>query len=435
MDRTRLRFWTLYLTRFAGGFGFITLVTLLPKYINELDPGAVAVPELALGGLALGGFSLSRGFVIGMFTTGFTLAQTVAVVPLSWAGDRYDKRLVLAGTVGLGAVVYAAFPLVNSSLSFILARAAQGVAVTGAGLMSLALVGELAREGTRANHIGKANAARFAASILGSVSAGILYDLFGFTPIFIVITILLTIAVVAIWVFLPPDETRIRGFPFTDLALNERILTMATFRVQYAVAVTLVRTWVPIYAGVSAASGGLAYGGIAVAATVVAEKFTNMLCQPHTGRISDGYGRARFVFVGGGLYGLIALAVPFSPMVGEALALPAVFPVLGPLSPAFLPLVGLAGLLGVADSLREPASMALFADEGSGGAGVASSFGIRELLWRPGSVVAPLLGGYLMAEVGMEWVFFVGGASAITGVLAFLAALTWSHGTDALTAW
>ena len=79
--------------------------------------------------------------------------------------------------------------------------------------------------------------------------------------------------------------------------------------------------------------------------------------------------------------------------------------------------------------------MALFADEGSGGAGVASSFGIRELLWRPGSVVAPLLGGYLMAEVGMEWVFFVGGATAITGVLAFLAALTWSHGTDALTAW
>ncbi|WP_042664784.1 MFS transporter [Haloferax sp. ATB1] len=435
MDRTRLRFWTLYLTRFAGGFGFITLVTLLPKYINELDPGAVVVPELALGGLALGGFSLSRGFVIGMFTTGFTLAQTVAVVPLSWAGDRYDKRLVLAGTVGLGAVVYAAFPLVDSSLSFILVRAAQGVAVTGAGLMSLALVGELAREGTRANHIGKANAARFAASILGSISAGILYDLFGFTPIFIVITILLTIAVVAIWVFLPPDETRVHGFPFTDLALNERILTMATFRVQYAVAVTLVRTWVPIYAGVSAASGGLEYGGIAVAATVVAEKFTNMLCQPYTGRISDSYGRARFVFVGGGLYGLIALAVPFSPAAGEALALPAVFPFLGPLSPAFLPLVGLAGLLGVADSLREPASMALFADEGSGGAGVASSFGIRELLWRPGSVVAPLLGGYLMAEVGMEWVFFVGGAAAITGVLAFLAALTWSHGTDALTTW
>ncbi|KAB1196115.1 MULTISPECIES: MFS transporter [Haloferax] len=435
MDRTRLRFWALYLTRFAGGFGFITLVTLLPKYINDLNPTAVVLPELAIGGLVLGGLTLSKGFVIGMYTTGFTLAQTVAVVPLAWAGDRYDKRLVLAGTVGLGAVVYALFPLVDSSLSFVVARAAQGIAVTGAGLMSLALVGELARDGTRANHIGKANAARFAASILGSLSAGFLYDAFGFTPVFVVITVLLTIAVAAIWVFLPPDETTVHGFPFTNLALNERILTMATFRVQYAVAVTLVRTWVPIYAGVSAASGGLAYGVTAVAATVVAEKFTNMLCQPYTGRISDRYGRARFVFVGGGLYGLVALAVPFSPAIGGALALPAAFPILGPLSPAFLPLVGLAALLGVADSLREPASMALFADEGTGGEGVASSFGIRELLWRPGSVVAPLLGGFLMVEFGMEWVFYVGGASALTGVFAFLGVLVWSHGTGALTQW
>ncbi|ELZ81515.1 multidrug resistance protein-like protein [Haloferax larsenii JCM 13917] len=435
MDRTRLRFWALYFTRFAGGFGFITLVTLLPKYINELDPTALVLPEIAVGSFVLGGATLSRGFVIGMYTTGFTLAQTVAVVPLAWAGDRYDKRLVLAGTVGVGAVVYAAFPLVDSSLSFVVARAAQGIAVTGAGLMSLALVGELASQGTRANHIGKANAARFAASILGSLSAGYLYDAFGFTPIFVVITVLMTVATVGIWVFLPPDETTVHGFPFTDLALNERILTMATFRVQYAVAVTLVRTWVPIYAGVAAASGGLAYGGIAVAATVVAEKFTNMLCQPFTGRASDTYGRARFVFVGGGLYGLVALAVPFSPAIGEALGLPSMFPVFGPLSPAFLPLVGFAGLLGIADSIREPASMALFADEGSDGAGVASSFGIRELLWRPGSVVAPLLGGYLMTDVGMEWVFYVGGGSALTGVLSFLGVLVWSHGTGALGQW
>ncbi|WP_410764442.1 MFS transporter [Haloferax sp. DFSO60] len=435
MDRPRLRFWALYFTRFAGGFGFITLITLLPKYINELDPQAVVLPQLAIGGLVLGGLTLSKGFVIGMYTTGFTLAQTVAVVPLAWAGDRYDKRLVLAGTVGLGALVYAAFPLVDSSLSFIFARAAQGIAVTGAGLMSLALVGELARDGTRANHIGKANAARFGASILGSLAAGILYDTLGFTPIFVIIVALLSVATIAIWVLLPPDETTIHGFPFTNLALNERIMTIATFRVQYAVAVTLVRTWVPIYAGVSAASGGLAYSGIAVAATVIAEKFTNMLFQPHTGRISDQSGRALFVFLGGGLYGLIALAVPFSPAIGEALALPARFPVLGPLSPAFLPLLALSGLLGIADSFREPASMALFADEGTGGAGVASSFGIRELLWRPGSVVAPLLGGYLMADVGMEWVFFIGGGAAITGVLTFLGVLVYSHGSGALTEW
>jgi MFS family permease len=430
VDDKKLQFYALYLTRFAGGFGFITLVTLLPKFIDYLDPSSV---ELL-------GFTLSAGFIVGMYVTGFTLAQTIAVVPLAWSGDRFDKRLVLVGSMALGVVAYALFPLADTSLSFVLARGLQGVAVTGAGLMSLALVGEIADTGTRANHIGKANASRFAASIIGAATAGGLYDYFGsdgdaFTPIFALITVILAVATGLTWLALSPDRTRIHGFPFSDLALNRRIISLTSFRAQYAVAVTLVRSWVPIYAGLAAVDGGLAYGALAVSLTVIAEKFCNMLLQPHTGRISDSHGRALFIFFGGGLYGLVALAVPFSPAIGTALGLPSTLPVLGPLSPAFIPLVALSGLLGVADSFREPASMALFADEGTDDGGVASSFGIRELVWRPGSVAAPLLGGYLMTEVGMEWVFYVGGASAITGVLTFLGVLSFFHGPSALTEW
>ncbi|WP_336344725.1 MFS transporter [Halalkalicoccus ordinarius] len=425
MDDERAQFLTLYAARFAEGFGFITLITLLPYYINALDPSATSVLGVTVG----------AGFVIGMYTSGFTLAQTAAVVPLAWAGDRFDKRLVLLCSLGLGAVAYALFPLVDSSASLVLARGLQGIAVTGAGLMSLSLVGQIAAGGTRANHIGKANAASFAASILGSLSAGALYEAFGFTPVFAVIVVLTTVAWLGSVRYLEPDETRVGGFPFADLALNRRILTLTSFRVQYAFAVTLVRTWVPIYAGVTAAQGGLAYGALAVSLTVVAEKFTNMLCQPFTGRLSDGYGRAAFVFVGGGLYGVVALCVPFSPAIGAWLSLPAGYPLVGELSPAFVPLVALSGLLGVADSLREPASMALFADEGTSEGGVASSFGLRELVWRPGSVIAPLLGGWLMTTVSMASVFYVGGAFAITGVATLLAILVRSHGAAALIEW
>lgn len=191
----------------------------------------------------------------------------------------------------------------------------------------------------------------------------------------------------------------------------------------------------PIYAGVAAAQGGLAYGALAVSLTVVAEKFVNMCCQPFTGRLSDDYGRALFVFVGGGSYGLVALLVPFAPTIGTVLSLPTTYVLVGDLSPAFLPVLVLSGLLGAADSLREPASMALFADEGSSEGGVASSFGIRELVWRPGSVIAPLLGGWLMTEISMASVFYVGGAFAITGIGTFLVILVWLHGTRALVQW
>ncbi|MFU8869936.1 MFS transporter [Natronococcus sp.] len=451
MPGDRLQFWTLYLARFAEGFGFITLITLLPYYINELDPSGTTVFGITIG----------AGLIVGLYTTGFTFAQTFAVVPLAWAGDRFDKRLVLLGVLGLGVGVYALFPLVDSSASFIAVRALQGIAVTGAGLMSLSLVGQIATLETRANYIGKANAASFAASILGSLSAGSLYEAFGFGPIFAIIVCIMLVAWLGTYLSLEPDDTRVHGFPFADLAFNRRLLTISSFRFQYAFAVTLVRTWVPIFAGVSAAQGGLAYGALAVSLTVVAEKFTNMCCQPFTGRLSDAYGRALFVFAGGGAYGLVALAVPFSPAIGSALgvpaelvvsvpavlagatlpawlpleSLPAQLSLFGEVSPAFLPLVALSGLLGVADSFREPASMALFADEGTDDGGVASSFGIRELVWRPGSVIAPLLGGWLMYELSMASVFYVGGAFALTGVATFLLILVRSHGRNALFEW
>ena len=451
MNEDRLQFWSLYLTRFAEGFGFITLITLLPYYINALEPTDTTILGITIG----------AGLIVGLYTTGFTIAQTVAVVPLAWAGDRFDKRAVLLAVFGVGIGVYGLFPTVDSSASFIAIRALQGVAVTGAGLMTLSLVGQLAGGDARANYIGKATAASFAASIVGSLSAGTLYEAFGFGPIFAIIVCLMLVAWLGTVRYLEADETRVAGFPFTDLALNRRILTLSSFRAQYAFSVTLVRTWVPIFAGVAAAQGGLAYGGLAVALTVVAEKFTNMCCQPFTGRLSDRYGRAMFVFVGGGAYGLIALFVPLSPAIGDALglpseigvglptllagatlpawlpaeALPAQLTLFGDVSPAFLPLVALSGCLGIADSFREPASMALFADEGTDDGGVASSFGIRELVWRPGSVVAPLLGGWLMYEVSMASVFYVGGAFALTGVASFLVILIRFHGTDALTEW
>ncbi len=430
MKRDDLQFYALYLSRFASGFGFITLVTLLGKYIDALDPTGVTV---SLGPLPA--LTLSAGFIIGMYTTGFTLAQTVTVVPLAWAGDRYDKRLVLVGVLLIGICSYALFPFVDSSGRLIAARALQGIAVSGAGIMSLALVGELSAPGTRANHIGKSNAARFGAAILGSVSAGALYQAYGFSSIYPIIIGCLAVATVGVLLLLPPDETTVYGFPFSNLALNRRILTITTFRAQYAVAVTLVRTWVPIYAGVSAASGGLAYSGLAVSATVIAEKLCNMLLQPYTGRLSDRIGRAPFIVFGGALYGVVALIVPFSPAIGRALALPSSLPLFGPLTPAFVPLVVLSGLLGVADSFREPASMALFADEGTNEGGVASSFGIRDLVWRPGSVAAPLLGGFLMTGVGMAWVFYVGGTAALTGVGTFLVVLWRYYGRSALTEW
>ena len=405
------RLWALYLARFANSVGLSAILTLLGTLVT---------------------FYGAEGVMVGLFVTGLTATQAIAVVPLAWVGDRYDKRAVLLGGLGLSGVAYVLFAAVTSDVGFVLGRAVQGIAVTATGLMTLALVGELSAAGDRANNIGRLNATRFAGAIVGSAFGGIVFPRYGPEGVFIPIAALMLAALAVTWRYSDPDTTTVEGFAFFDLALNERILSVTGFRAQYAVAVTLVRNWVPIFAGAAAARGGLAYAGVALTLVVTAEKFTNMLCQPYTGRLSDRVGRTPFVLVGGGCYGLVALAVPFAPAVGETLGLPNTYPVLGPLSAAFLPLLVLNGLLGIADSLREPASMALFADEGSDGDGIASSFGIRSLVWRPGSVLAPLLGGYLMAAHGIEWVFYAGAAAAFSGVLTMTAATLYVGGVAAL---
>mgnify|MGYP000156247911 FL=1 len=452
MNEQRLQFWSLYLSRFATGFGFATLAVLIPTYIRVLQ---------------------ASEFMGGLFITGLTLAQTVVVIPLAWAGDRHDKKKVLLAVLGLSVIAYVAFANVQQiggfvgaaaaslfglelstnvadSTAFIGVRALQGAAVTGSGLMTLSLVGELAEHGERANSIGKANSIRFLASILGMIIAGGLYQFVGFTPIYTLIVVSFALGIAGVWIYLPADETRRYGNPFAGLALNKRIITLTSFRAQYAVAVTVVRSWVAIFVGVSAASGGLGYAELAVSFVLVAEKLTNMLCQPFTGRLSDSYGRSLFVFAGGGAYGLVALAVPFAPGMGAALGLPETYELivpsllggsgggyslLGTLGPAFVPLLVLNGMLGVVDAFREPASMALFADEGADEGGIAASFGIRELVWRPGSVLGPVMAGWLWSQYGIETVFYVGGLFAITGALTFAIVLTRFHGRGALTEW
>jgi len=181
----------------------------------------------------------------------------------------------------------------------------------------------------------------------------------------------------------------------------------------------MVRTWVPIYAGTEVAGGRLAVGAATVAVTVTAERATNMISQLLTGRLSDAHG-------------LVAVCIPLSPTIGGALETGVTVPVLWKLPPAYLPLIAFSGLLGVVDSFREPASMALFADEGTDDGGVASSFGIRELVWRPGSVAGPLIAGWLMVEVSVAAVFYVIGAFAVTGAVALLGLLAREHGRGSL---
>ncbi|MFB6253610.1 MAG: MFS transporter, partial [Halobacteriaceae archaeon] len=198
-SKNDLQFSSLYLTRFATSFGFMTVLTLLPDYIDTLG---------------------ATGVTIGLFITTLELARTAGIIPLGWAGDRYSKRIILIGALIISAVAYLSFAHVTTVPSFLAARILQGLGLTGTGMLSLALIGELAPNESRANYIGKYNAFRMAAGIAGTIGASILFTLTGFSILFGLLTILLILAAVSIWLFIDGDKTEIRDFAFTNLALN-----------------------------------------------------------------------------------------------------------------------------------------------------------------------------------------------------------------------
>ena len=409
----RLNVYSLYLVAFANSAGLIAITTLLPTYIDLLEPSGIA---------------------IGLFISGLTLAQAVAVIPLGWAGDRFDKRRILLVTLVACAGAYALFPFVETSAGFILVRMLQGLSVVGVGLLGLALIGEIAGYDERANMIGKFNAWKLAAGVIGTLGAGALYQRFGFPIIFAILVAFFLLATVGTWRYVDSDDSSV-SFAFGELAFNRRILTLTSFRTQYAFSVTLMRNWVPIFVGVSAAQGGLGFTAFVVGIVIATERFTNMLFQPFTGRLSDSYGRSMFVFIGGASYGLIALAIPFAPAFDAVVDLSATLPVIGSISTALVVIIVLNAFLGIADAFREPASMALFADEGTKQGGVASSFGIRDLVWRPGNIIGPMIGGILMTSVSMASVFYLAGFLAISGAITFLGILVYTHGRGALSEW
>jgi MFS family permease len=367
---TQFGYYALYLTRFSLGLGLTMLATFIPEYSKLLE----ATP-----------------YWIGLFTTGFSLSATLTVLPMGWVSDRYDKRLVLLLGLVSSVAAYIIFLFVDSVQMLTFGRILQGLSMSMAALTVLSLVGAMAGEDERGKRIGTLNAVRNLSSGIGSIAGGWLYGLFGFAVPYTLLIIMTIGAILLTLRYVPRDETRVRGVTFAPLVRNQRIQAMAAFRVSYSFAVMLVRTFVPIYVGVT-----LGLTALQVGIVIAAEKLVNMAGQRYTGIISDRRGRFPLILLGGGLYALGAGLIP--------------------LQTTMLGLCLVNAFLGLADSFREPASMALFADEGKKAGGIASSFSVRSIIWRPGSVLVPMIGGAFMAGAGIQWVFYAAVGFSIAAV-------------------
>jgi len=354
----------------------------------------------------------TTGFVEGLFGTAFAVVQLAVVLPL---GRRVDvgnaKRWLLAGFL-INVVVFAGFAMVESAVHVVLIRAVQGLGASVLWITGATVVGEISPDGERGRWLGSYNQFASFSSLAGDLVGGYLLYAYGFAETYLVLTLVTLAAFALVYAFLRnnpggrKDPAEAGGVEtFRSLLGLPMLRSLVFFRFTFSVGKMAVIIFLPIYARTTFGISAFAIGWI-----MAGGKLTKALTQGFVGNLTDRYERTyRFVALGALLYGVGTAIVPLAAYF-EGTVSPVTVSYLGDsqtLGGAFFALFAAYSLLGVADSIRLPASMSLFVREGERYDSVASAMSLRSVSWKVGQVVGPVLVGVTMDATTTETGFLL----------------------------
>jgi MFS family permease len=401
-------------------FGDREFLALSSSAVARAQAGSTILIALALYADLFG----TTGLMEGLFGTSFALAQLLVVIPLGRAVDRGDaRRYLLAGLV-LNVGVFLGFIFVESAIHVVLLRLFQGLGAMTLWVTGSTIAGQLGPAAERGRWLGAYNQVGAFSSLAGDLLGGYLLYAYGFTATYVVLAGITLLGFLTVLAFMRREPA---GRDESDASGRERlralverppVRAMLVFRGLFSMGKIIVLIFLPIYARTSFGVSALAIGGI-----LAGGKLTKSLTQGRMGRFTDRIGgRERFIVVGALVYAVAAAAIPFAATVRGAAdplsldALGRTVTVTAPMAVLFLAF----GLAGIGDSIRLPASMALFVEEGAQSQSAASSMSLRSISWKVGEVSGPLLAGLLSDAVSPEAAFWLSSVAIVASVGAFL---------------
>jgi MFS family permease len=361
----------------------------------------------------------TTGVVEGLFGTAFALVQLVVILPLGRKVDTGNaKRWLLAGFL-VNVAVFVGFVFVSSAVHVVLVRMLQGLGASMLWITGATVVGQISPDAEQGRWLGSYNQVAAFSSMAGDLVGGYLLYAYGFTLPYLVLTVITLGSFALVWVALRDDpggrkDPEEAGGIETLRSLFglPMLRALVGFRFAFSFGKMAVIIFLPIYARTTFGISAFAIGWI-----MAGGKLTKALMQGVVGNLTDRWGREHhFVAVGASLYGVGTAAIPLA-AVFEGTIAPVEMTVLGDtqvLGGAFFALFGAYLILGVADSIRLPASMSLFVDEGEAYDSVASAMSLRSLSWKVGQVVGPVLVGFSMDLVSTRAGFLL--AAGFIGV-------------------
>ena len=379
MNTARRIYNVLFISVFATMLGLGIVSPLLPIYAENLG---------------------ATGIWLGVIFSAFALSRSVFMPIIGRISDRRGRKWIILIGMFAYAVLSLAYLIAGSVYSLTAVRFAHGLASAMVVPIAMAYIADLSEKGKEGSHMGNFSISMFLGMGVGPLLGGFLNDTFGMPSVFYAMAGLSAFATLLVAISLP--EAKPGGFalpdaPSTPMPALIKLPVMQGVMV-FAFISALGRggmmVFVPVFGPL------IAISPFEVGIVLSANTFLMALLQVPIGRLTDTGNKVALI-VAGSTIAAIALAVI-------------------PLTHSFLPLLLVTSLIGVGGAIQQPAIMALTVDAGRT-IGMGTSMGAYNTVFGIGMIIAPLMGGAFMDFVGIEAVFYVGGAISLIGTVIFAA--------------
>lgn len=342
---------------------------------------------------------------VGMVVAAYPVAETLFGPLIGILSDRYGRRRWIYIGLTISTVALFAFTLSRDARYLFIMHAIQGVAAAMIVVSSLAMVTDVSTVSNRGREMGFYDFANLGGYVIGILMAGILARTFSMSTPFYFGSIMAAIG--AIFSYAKVKEKNVRNkdsalSPIQTLRLllgNRRSAAMFPIWLAVTTFIGMALTFSPRFGPSLLLTSFLLAGAVLVLA------FT----QPFFGHLSDRYGRNRLMMLG--MLSLIGLLVTAIDAVRQPSHLVFVAPFLA--------------VFGVGSFAFAPAALASIGDlapiRGRG-----TTMGVYSVVISLGTIIGPLLGGYLLDRYGLSSLFY----AALVILMAALALAILLAGPD-----
>ncbi len=356
----------LYISVFVMRFSFGLVLFTLPVYLPKQE------------------FS---NFIVGVIAAAYPITETILGPIIGVLADRFGRRRWVY--VGLAISTFALFAFtLNTDVSYlIVVHAIQGVAAAMIVVSTLTMVTDRSTVANRGREMGIYDFANLGGYVVGIFAAGVLVRTHLIVAPFYFASALA--AVGAIFAYLRVRDKKVHGGHSALSPIQTLRLLLSDRR-----AAAMFPIWLAVTTFIGMA---LTFGprlgpsplltSFLIASAVLILAFT----QPFFGHLSDRYGRDRLMMLG--MLSLIGLFVTIITMFRLDFELVYVAPFLA--------------IFGVGSFAFAPAALASLGDLAPE-RGRGTTMGVYSVVISLGTIIGPLLGGYLLDRHGLSSLFYAG---------------------------